>query len=581
MRTPAFLFAGSLLLTSLFARPASATWPPLGRALCTAPGNQEHAKATSDGANGAIVTWQDFRSARVNIYAQGVLASGELAPGWPDNGLALLTDSTALATAFAGQASPVLVPDGQGGALVAWQDGRSVDSGLDIYAQHVLASGVVDPAWPANGRALCTAARTQNVPEIVADGAGGAIVTWMDGRNTVTNIDVYAQHVLATGAVDPDWPADGVALCTAPATQSYPRIVTDGSGGAIVTWDDLRPGATGQDIYAQHVSSAGAVDPLWPANGRALCLATGDQSNPAIVSDGVQGAIVAWADTRDGAKHVYAQRVQVSGVVMPGWPADGREVCTAALDLITPIITSDGSNGAIVSWSDLRNGTNYNPFAQHVLASGAIDAAWPVNGQALSLSPVDGVDASIVADDLGGALVVWDQDSYILLQHISASGVLDPAFPPNGRYVRFDLSFQHGADVVPSGAGAAIVAWSNDASGSDSDIYSLLLATGGTVGADPGTPGPRITFAPPSPNPAFGPVTLRFALPRAASVSLAIYDATGRHVRSLASGPKSEGAHTMAWDLRDESGITTAPGIYFVRLEVEGHVLTRKLAKPT
>ncbi len=56
-----------------------------------------------------------------------------------------------------GQAFPVIVSDGVGGAIVAWQDGRSQTSGVDIYAQHVLASGAVDLAWPANGRVLCTA----------------------------------------------------------------------------------------------------------------------------------------------------------------------------------------------------------------------------------------------------------------------------------------------------------------------------------------------------------------------------------------------------------------------------------------
>src|SRR6267154_453634 len=59
--------------------------------------------------------------------------------------------------------------------------------------------------WNANGVPVCTAANNQIWPTIVTDGAGGAIVTWADNRNSNTGIynsDIYAQHVLASGAVD-------------------------------------------------------------------------------------------------------------------------------------------------------------------------------------------------------------------------------------------------------------------------------------------------------------------------------------------------------------------------------------------
>lgn len=74
-------------------------------------------------------------------------------------------------------------------------------------------------------------------------------------------------------------------------TQAYQKIVSDGGGGAIITWQDLR-GGVAYDIYAQYALAAGALDPVWPANGRALCTAGNEQANLNIVSDGVGGAIV-------------------------------------------------------------------------------------------------------------------------------------------------------------------------------------------------------------------------------------------------------------------------------------------------
>jgi flagellar hook capping protein FlgD len=569
--------ATMVLSVSLIPRLAFADWPTLGRVVETAIKNQERPRATTDGADGAIVVWQDARSPRVNVFVRRVLASGELDPAWPVDGRALLTDSTSQDTAFDGQQLPVIISDGTGGAIVAWQDGRSLASGLDIFAQHVLASGVVDPAWPANGRALCTVRGDQDNPTIASDGAGGAIVTWMDGRSGVTDVDIFAQHVLASGVVDPNWTAGGVALCTAPAQQDFPNIVSDGSGGAIVTWHDFRPGTTSIDIYAQHVKSSGVVDPAWPVNGRALTLAAGAQLNPTIVSDGVHGAIVSWEDSRAGESHIFAQRVLGSGTIVPGWPVDGLAVCTAPVEQVRPQIAGDGASGAIVTWLDARNGQNHNPFAQHVLGSGAVDPAWPANGRALGLSSGEALEASIVADGSGGAIIGWDEDSFILTNHVLASGLLDPTFPVNGRFMRLLLDLEHSPDLVASSAGAAIIAWADAASGQDFNIFAMIVLTEQTLAVDPGTPASQITFARPSPSPARGPVTLSFALPHAAVVRLGIYDVGGRRVRELMSGIEPAGTHVLAWDLRDESGHPVPAGVCFARLEVEGRALTGRV----
>jgi len=76
-----------------------------------------------------------------------------------------------------------------------------MDNTSNIYAQHVLALGAVDPAWPVNGRGLCTGASTQQYPTIATDGFGGAIVAWQDERNSSVNIDVYAQRVSGSGGI--------------------------------------------------------------------------------------------------------------------------------------------------------------------------------------------------------------------------------------------------------------------------------------------------------------------------------------------------------------------------------------------
>jgi len=67
-------------------------------------------------------------------FAQHVLFSGELDAAWPVDGRALLTDPLAMESADGGQTSPVIITDGAGGAIVAWQDNRSSVTETDISA---------------------------------------------------------------------------------------------------------------------------------------------------------------------------------------------------------------------------------------------------------------------------------------------------------------------------------------------------------------------------------------------------------------------------------------------------------------
>ena len=139
-------------------------------------------------------------------------------------------------------------------------------------------------AWAPLGNPVCVQSDGQNVPAIATDGAGGAIITWYDGRNSST--DIYAQHILASGEIDPNWPVDGLAVCTAAGEQYSPQIASDGVGGAFVVWEDYRGPAGESDIYAQHVLATGVLDPGWPTDALAVCAAPEYQSYPQIAAGG-------------------------------------------------------------------------------------------------------------------------------------------------------------------------------------------------------------------------------------------------------------------------------------------------------
>src|SRR6185369_6282308 len=217
-RSALLAFATLSLPAGIIAMPALADWPTFGRALSTAPGDQLGPVIASDGAGGAIVAWQDRGTSPSNIDVEHVLATGVVDAGWPANGRALLA-GLAQTIVPNGEA---IISDGVGGAIVTWSDDRSSQNGSDIYAHHVLATGAVDPAWPVNGTAVCSVIGEQISPAIISDGAGGAFVAWNDGRSgaTVNDIDIFAQHVLASGAIDPNWPVNGAPVTIAPKGQT-------------------------------------------------------------------------------------------------------------------------------------------------------------------------------------------------------------------------------------------------------------------------------------------------------------------------------------------------------------------------
>jgi hypothetical protein len=80
------------------------------------------------------------------------------------------------------------------------------------------------------------------------------------------------------------------------------------------------------------------------------------------------------------------------------------------------------------------------------------------------------------------------------------------------------------------------------------------------------------------PNP-FNPVTtICYEVPRGgAIVTISVYDAGGRFVRTLIAGAHSSGPKTIEWDGRDERGRSVSSGVYFCRMSAAGLEQTIKM----
>ncbi len=81
------------------------------------------------------------------------------------------------------------------------------------------------------------------------------------------------------------------------------------------------------------------------------------------------------------------------------------------------------------------------------------------------------------------------------------------------------------------------------------------------------------------PNPSEGPASVRFELSARTSVVVAIFDVTGRRVRTLYTGDMLAGEHSLAWDGTDASGRRVSDGTYFARVESGETSKSRKITR--
>lgn len=426
----------------------------------------------SDGAGGAFIAWIDSRTAASqSIFIQRVL---------PDGTRKFLTEVEVTSSPNVAGGTSVtksnlaMVSDGAGGVICVWQDARNttgVNSNNDIYGQRIDANGAV--LWTAGGKRMTVSdnsvsskivplvdmlnateaivifgdnrlgstdlfaqkitistgntawandtevhgnlANTQTPANaaLLTDGSGGAFVVWQDPRLATTNNDIYAQKIDNSGALL--WGASGaVVTSVAASNQNAPQAVLDGSGGIVVTWLDLRVSAADVNIYAQRLDGTGAAQ--WTVNGVAICTATGNQNNPLIINSGTN-FIISWADNRVSTsdRNIFAQSIDLAGTV--NWTANGvaivqstgNQPVTISGSSTTQFMLEDGSDGAVIIWDDARNGSsNVDVYAQRISSGGVVQ--WASNGVAVSTA-TGNQSGPVAVPSINGAYIISWRDS--------------------------------------------------------------------------------------------------------------------------------------------------------------------------
>ena len=420
------------------------------------PNSSDRFHHISDGAGGAMVACLDGGSPGP-VYVSRISNAGATLWG------PVLLSSTGVSGRL-----PRLCSDGAGGAMVAWA--QDVSGGQSIYVQRINSSGT--PQW-ANPVGASTNASGFNSLEVAA-GSGGMFLLY----HVSAGYSVCAAHISAAGVVASPG-LGGLWLGTSSVDRGKARLVPDGSAGTgvIVAWQDN----TDYSLKAQRVVlSGGTLNQAWGGGSAiTICSTTGgDAHNPAVAQDGSGGALISWNELYllDGKAEIRIQKVNSSGVAQ--WTPNGVVLVDSTVvggnygwwvGGSSSAIVGDGSGGAYVAWDDWRNANATNSmdvYAQRVNASAVPQwASWGIRlGDYMFGSQCF---PAMVTDLQGGALVTFQDAAAgsvdISLVKLNSAGkewfrfVFSDSADPGGGYD------QHNPAVIYDASGAApkgcIVAW--------------------------------------------------------------------------------------------------------------------------
>lgn len=260
---------------------------------------------TADGAGGAWVLGEVYN---VSGSSGDDLVIARIGP----DGVPLLSPGYRVVCALAQeQTDGVLESDDAQGVYVAWADRRNLALSSDLYAKRLLPDGSMARGWGLQGTAIASLPGDQFQPSIASDGAGGLWIAWTDSRTGVN--DIYFTRYTANGTRWGDFEAGGRPLCTATGSQVDVQISADGNGGFYAVWRDARDG--GVDLYAQHIHATGVVYPGWAPDGLPICTEATEQRSPGVVVVSPGHALATWVDTRTGNTKVYAAALPPDGPI--------------------------------------------------------------------------------------------------------------------------------------------------------------------------------------------------------------------------------------------------------------------------
>ncbi|HEX7880801.1 MAG TPA: hypothetical protein VF720_15415, partial [Candidatus Eisenbacteria bacterium] len=442
------LCPASLILLML-AFPASAAWFPDANPVGSLPGFKQLWAMIPGASDDLYLAWDGS-----GLRLQRFLGSGEVAPGWPIEGLLISEDGADSHPAALGL-------DTEGGVIVTWLDHRHPggQNFSDIYAKHILPDGTLAPDWPVGGLPICRYPTQEYALSVLRDDDGGFFIGWHDTRplGGYPSGDAYLTRILRNGTLDPAWPVNGSSIGQID-TYEGPVLAPDGMRGLFVA----RPLREGQ-IRVHRIGINGTPLPGWPAEGISTAATVGIR--PKIVPDGTGGCFVAWMDGRFFLANrwdIRAVRLRNDGTLAAGWLQGGKIVGFTSGEQYDPDLLPDGEGGAYFAWSSQAcTNCGYWPGrATRLDESGQPVPGWTINGTPLQADLSGHSSLCRALPDGKGGLIVASVNNFVHAQHFDPVGTYAANWPPEGKFIYVSGRSPDGRTVyAPDGRGGFYAAW--------------------------------------------------------------------------------------------------------------------------
>ncbi|MCB1183186.1 choice-of-anchor D domain-containing protein [bacterium] len=312
------------------------------------------------------------------------------------------------------------------------------------------------------------------------------------------------------------------------------RNPTDTSG--VAGWECLVV-VRGEALFTDVVLAGNAINAGDPVNGYEYVVGIGLAPLPYLAT----GTLLATFDLLVTDVDPTNVALELRPIQQPSLPGFMSWLPWNDQSALTPMVTTTGV-------PEVARITDGDPVAvalptpRAVPAAGGVDLEWTVR--------LDDVDGFHVFRRLPGA---------------AATRVTETLLPADGAVIRY-------RDDAPPPAGGT--AWYSYAAWRDG---RELARSAEVEVTSAGTPVARTALLANVPNP-FNPETrIRYALAADGPVRVAVFDVTGRLVRTLVDGRRSAGEQDVTWSGRDDTGRAVASGAYYVRLETAAGVDHRKI----
>lgn len=254
--------------------------------------------------------------------------------------------------------------DATGSMIVVWQSWEAAGDGSDfgIYAKLFQADG----RWvdlDENGRdddALLVntfTAGSQANPAVASDAAGNFVVVWESSRQDGSGSGIFARRYDASRQEWADTAEFRVNVTTS-GDQSAPAVASDGTGGLTVVWQG--PDADGTGIYRRRF--AANATPL-EADVLVNTITSTAQTAPTIGMNDSGAAVIAWVsdhnlanDPLDGEKSIFARWYTTTGVPLGGQEFLVNQYVKDAQE--QPAVDVAANGDFVIAWQSINQERN-------------------------------------------------------------------------------------------------------------------------------------------------------------------------------------------------------------------------------